>query len=71
MVEGDKLLDEHLHGIGHTLEQAPGTHAVRAEATLEICAYLALIEDVEERQHGINEQQPHAHQQALDCGCQP
>ena len=71
MFQLDKLLDKHLHGVGHTLEQAPGTYAVRAETALEVSADLTLVEYVEKRQDGVEQQQPHAYKHTFQCGGQP
>ncbi len=71
MVERDKLLDEDLEHIRHTLQQAPRSHTVRSESALEICAYLTLEEDVEESQHRIKQHQPHTYEQTLEGDGKP
>ena len=71
MLEVDELLDEHLEHIGEHLQQTPGANAVRAETALEIGADLALVKDVEQGQQGIYEQQPDAHEHALEKSCTP
>ncbi len=71
MVQGDKLLDENLEHIGDTLEKPPGADTVGAETTLEVGTDLTLVEDVEERQHRVDQQQTDTDQHTLHGGREP
>ena len=71
MVERDKLLDENLEHIGDTLHQTPRANAVRAEAALEIGTHLTFEEDIEQREHCIEQHQANSDEQTLKSDCSP
>ena len=71
MLKLDNLLYEHLEHIGERLEKSPRTNPVRPETALEPCAYLTLVKDVEQSEHGIHQQQPDTDQHTLQKGGAP
>ena len=66
LIDSEDLLDEHLQHVGEDLEHSPGTYSHRAKTALEVGTHLTLHEYQDDGQHGISQQDAHAHQDALD-----
>jgi hypothetical protein len=66
LVDGEDLLDEHLHHVGKHLEDSPGTHTHGAQAALEIGTHLALHEDQGDGEERVGREDQHAHNHTLD-----